>query len=247
MRQPFSSPHATMRRLLCLLLLLPALATAQSKGPHTCRILFLGAPDGAPEKLQLYDGKSSQEVELPGMNLSPVYKLPAGPLVLRMLPTAPAKPEDVSPDAPKVAVAETVSDFYLLVSSDPANKVAPVKLQVIDADSTKFKRGEMLWFNLTANSVGGQVGSEQLAMTPNSRTILKSPAAASEDYNVNLSFRIPGDERLPARAPCFSSSPATTAGVRACSASRTTARRRKSNPGSTIRATSEATRPPTWK
>jgi hypothetical protein len=113
-----------------------------------------------------------------------------------MLPTAPAKPDDVSPDAPKVAVAEAVSDLYLLVSTDPANKIAPVKLQIIDVDSSKFKRGEMLWFNLTANSVGGQVGSEQLAITPNSRTILKSPAAGSEDYNVNLSFRIPGDERL---------------------------------------------------
>lgn len=185
-----------MRHLLCLLLLVPALAHAAPKGPRTCRILFLGAPADAPEKLLLFDGAAAQEVELPQMNLSPVYHLPAGALVLRMLTTAPAKPELVSPDAPKAPVADGVNDIYLLVSSDPANKVAPVKIQIIDVDSTKFKRGEMLWFNLTPNSVGGQLGSEQLAMTPNSRAIIKPPASGNTDYQVNLSFRMPGNERL---------------------------------------------------
>ncbi|MES2924796.1 MAG: hypothetical protein V4819_24795 [Verrucomicrobiota bacterium] len=184
-----------MRRLLCLLLLVPCLASAQS-GSRTCRVLFLGAPDGAPEKLQLFDGSASQEVELPRMNLSPVYKLPSGPLVIRMLTTAPAKPELVSPDAPKAVIPETMAEFYLLVSNDPANKIAPVKLQVIDADPAKFRKGQMLWFNLTANSIGGQVGTESLAMAANSKTILNAPAAKNGDYNVNLSFRMPGDERL---------------------------------------------------
>jgi hypothetical protein len=185
-----------MRHLLCLLCLIPALATAQTKGPNTCRLLFLGAPEGAPEKLQLFDGSTSQEVELPRMNLSPVYQLPAGPLTLRMLVTAPAKAEDVSPEAPKAVVPETITDFYLLVSTDPANKVAPVKLQVIDVNPAQFKKGQMLWFNLTPNSVGGQIGKQTLAIAANSKTILDSPASNNEDYNVNLSFRIPGKEHL---------------------------------------------------
>lgn len=163
---------------------------------RTCRILFLAAPNNAPEKLQLFDGKASQEVELPQMNLSPVYKLPEGELVIRLLTTAPLKPEEVSPDAPKAAVPAAMTDFYLLVSSDPANKIVPVKLQVIDADATKFRPGQMLWFNLTPNSVGGQVGTEQLAMAANSRTVMNAPASKNEDYNVNLSFRMPGNEVL---------------------------------------------------
>lgn len=185
-----------MRRLLCLLCLLPALAAAQSKGARTCRILFLGAPVDAPEKLHLFDGKVSQEVELPRMNLSPVYNLPGGPLAIRMLPSAVVAPDAVSPDAPGATLSEAVTDFYLLVSSDPANKIVPVKLQVIDVNAANFKQGEMLWFNLTANGVGGRLGSEQLAMTPNSRTIVKSPAAKNEDYEVNLTYRMPGNERL---------------------------------------------------
>lgn len=185
-----------MRRLLCLICLLPALGSAKPAGPRTCRILFLGAPAGAPEKLHLYDGTASREVELPQMNLSPIYQLPAGAIGLTLLPGPVSKPEHVLPGAPKVAVAENIADLYLLVSPDPANPVVPVKLQVIDTDATKFRTGQMLWFNLTPNRVGGQVGSRQLAMEPNSRTILEAPAAASEDYPVNLTFRQPGNDRL---------------------------------------------------
>ncbi len=185
-----------MRRLLALIFAFSVLGTTPSMAGRTCRVLFLAAPDNAPEKLQLFDGKASQEVELPQMNLSPVYKLPAGELVIRLLTTAPLKPEEVSPDAPKAAVPEALTDFYLLVSSDPANKIAPVKLQVIDADAAKFRPGQMLWFNLTPNSVGGQVGTEQLAMAANSKMILNAPTSKNEDYNVNLSFRMPGNEVL---------------------------------------------------
>jgi hypothetical protein len=182
-----------MRHLLCLLFIVPTLVSAQSR---SCRILYLGAPESAPEKIQLFDGKSSQEVELPRMNLSPVYNLPAGPLVIRMLSAVPAKPEDVSPDAPKASIPEAMTDLYLLVSSDASNKIAPVRMQVIDADSSKFKKGQMLWFNLTPNSVGGKLGSETLAMKPNSKVIVNAPASNNEDYPVILSYRAPGDDRL---------------------------------------------------
>jgi hypothetical protein len=82
----------------------------------------------------------------------------------------------------------------LLVSSDPANAVAPVKLEVIDA--TKFTKGQMLWFNLTANRIEGQIGTEKLALGGNSQIILNSPAVKNEDYNVTVSFAKPGNDVL---------------------------------------------------
>jgi hypothetical protein len=185
-----------MRYFICIFCLLPVIATAQSKGGKSVRLLFLGAPDGAPETLHLFDGTGSQEVELPQMNLSPVYQLPSGPLVVRLLPSAIDKPEDVPSGAPSASVGEAITDLYILVSSDPQNKVAPVKMQVIDVNASKFRRGQMLWFNLTANQVGGQMGDQKLALAPNSRKIVDAPASRSEDYNVNLSFRMPGNERL---------------------------------------------------
>lgn len=185
-----------MLRYLQLLVLMPALAATAAAGDRTCRILFLGAPENAPEKLHLFDGTTSQEVELPRMNLSPVYQISAESRALQLHPVPVPDPAAASPAAPKTELGATVVDCYLLVSSDPSNKYVPVRMQVIDAGSTVFKSGEMLWFNLTNNSVGGKVGGEQLSMTPNSRTILKAPASGNEDYNVNLSFRQSGSDRL---------------------------------------------------
>ena len=127
---------------LLLLFLLPAAAFAQRAPDHTCRILFLGAPDDAPQKLQLFDGAKCREVDLPRMNFSKVYLLPAGPLNLRLLPAPPDDPAKVPPGAPGVTVAEDVNDFYLLVTGDSANPIAPVRMQVISAGADKLKLGQ---------------------------------------------------------------------------------------------------------
>ena len=184
-----------MKLLLILLLLLPAALTA--KGPErTCRILFLDGPDDAPDKLQLYDGAKCREVDLPRMNFSKVYQLPGGPLNLRLLSAPPADSTKIPPGAPGVTVAEGITDFYLLVTSDPANTIAPVRMQVINAGADKLKLGQTLWFNLSKNPVGGTLGTEKLMIQPGARVILDPPATGNRDYPVNLTFRIPGNERL---------------------------------------------------
>jgi hypothetical protein len=186
-----------MRIISCFLLALSlSVSGAEKKSPHTCRILFLNGPDSAPKTLHLFDGVKSTEVALPRMNFSPVYKLSPGAISVVLSPTAYALPEEVDPKAPRAKVPAGVEDFYLLLSSDPSNAVAPVKIQVVPADESAFKKGEMLWFNLTANSVGGSVGKQKLAMKARSKTILKAPATKNEDFNVNLAFRIPGKDHL---------------------------------------------------
>ncbi len=113
-----------------------------------------------------------------------------------MLPAPPEKDKPVATGAPSATVPETTGDLYLLLSPDPANKVAPVKMQVIDATADRFKAGQMMWFNLTANDVGGSVGKQQLVLKTRSKVMLNAPASAVESYNVNLTFRIPGKEAL---------------------------------------------------
>ena len=173
-----------------------ATALAQQAPEHTCRILFLDGPDAAPDTLHLFDGVSSREVELPRMNFSKVYELRPGALTLCLLPNAVDDPDLVPPGAPTVKVPAGTADFYLLVTSDPDNKVAPVRLQVINANAERLKRGQMLWFNLTKNTVGGTVGSEKLAIKPNSRVTLDAPARGNTNYPVDLAFRIPGKKPL---------------------------------------------------
>lgn len=129
------------------------------------------------------------------MNFSRVYELPAGPLKLFLLPSSLADPAKLPSAAPAVMVPETMPDFYLLVSGDPSNTVAPVRMQVIDAGEDKLKRGQMLWFNLTSYAVGGTLGTRSLAIAPGTRAVLDAPAGRSEEYPVNLSYRITGDKR----------------------------------------------------
>ena len=187
-----------MKRLpyLCLLFFAPCAALAQQAPKHTCRILFLDGPDNAPEKLQLFDGNKCREVELPRMNFSKVYELPAGPLNLRLLPAPPADPTKIPPEAPGALVAEGITDFYLLVSSDTTNTIVPVRMQMINAGSDKLKLGQTLWFNLTKNIVGGTLGSETLKIQPDARVVLNAPATGNIDYPVKLFFRIPGNEHI---------------------------------------------------
>ncbi len=186
-----------MKSLLCLLLLIPSAAFAQKKAPkHTCRILFFDGPESAPEKLQLFDGAGCREVDLPRMNFSKVYELPPGPFRLSLLPAPPEDPTKLPPGAPSAAVAGDVVDFYLLVTSDPANTVAPVHMQIINAGADRLGSGQMLWFNLTKATVGGTVGSEKLVINPNSRVTLNPPASSNKDFAVNLAYRMPGDEHL---------------------------------------------------
>ncbi len=189
-----------MRLSLFILLLVSLAAHAAEKSARTCRILFLNGPGDAPEKLHLFDGNTSQEVELTRMGFSPVYQIPSSALSLAMLPSPPApagagSPPVIPAEAPKAALAESITDFYLIVSSDTTNKVAPVKMQVINADAANFKRGQMLWYNLTDNKVGGIVGSRKLLVEPNSRLILDAPATRLEDYHVNIHFLPPGKQR----------------------------------------------------
>lgn len=190
-----------MRLPLFALILLSLAAQAADQGSRTCRILFLNGPDDGPAKLQLFDGTSSQEVELTRMSFSPTYKIAPGELTLALFPKPPAPPETaddppvIPPDAPKATLAAAISDFYLIASSDPSNKVAPVKIQIINASIENFKPGQMLWFNLTENTIRGVVGSQNLLINPNSRTILDPPAAKQEDYHVNLQFLPAGKQR----------------------------------------------------
>ena len=185
-----------MRIPLLIFCVLSLAASAQETATRSCRVIFLKAPDDAPETLQLFDGITSQEVELPRMNLSKVYQVAPGAINLRLLRQPLAKPEQIDPAAPSAKVAADVIDFYLLVASDPANPVAPVRMSVVNAGQGVFKNGQMLWFNLTDKSVGGQVGNQKLAVASNARSVLDAPVREAIDYYVNLAFYVAGDKNL---------------------------------------------------
>jgi hypothetical protein len=179
--------------LACLLLFASVI---QEISARTCRIIFLDRPADAPKNLYLFDGEKIQEVDLPRLNLSPVYQLPDGNLNLRFFLSKPAALEKIPEGAPSTKIPESTKDVYLLLMSDLKNKVAPVSIQAVSADSTNFSRGQMLWFNLTDKRVGGKIGSEKLDLKPLSRERVGEPRQGSGDYPVELYFVIQGDTHL---------------------------------------------------
>lgn len=182
-------------RIFLLFLLLPGWLLASPAAERTCRILFLDAPDEAPEKLFLFDGVQSQQVDLPRMNLSRIYKLPPGATQLCLLASPVTDPAAVPAGAPRVDIPESADGIYLILAHDPANPVAPVRMQVVDASSARLRSGQMRWFNLTPHAIGGIVGSEKLSMASRSQVTLQAPANGNADYDVRLAYRISGEEQ----------------------------------------------------
>ncbi|MEO5916399.1 MAG: hypothetical protein ABIS50_19340 [Luteolibacter sp.] len=180
--------------LFCPLLACPLQAAAKEKAPkRVCRILFLNPPADAPEKLFLFDGAKSREVQLSGMNLSETQEIPAGDADLYLTPALVAKPGEIPSGAPTAKLPASFGDFYLVVTSDPANTVAPVKIQILDSGKQKFKKGQILWYNLTSSKIIGDLGTKKLDLGGNAQAVVEEPAKENESFDVNLSYLAPDD------------------------------------------------------
>ncbi len=171
-----------------------SIAFGQQSSQRTCRIVFPDRPADAPVTLHLFDGTSSQEVSLPHMNLSPVYKLAPGNIHLRLLSGKVIDPKTVSADAPSVEIPETHSDFYLIISSDPDNKIAPVSIKLVSTANEPLKLGQMLWINLTDKTIAGKIGVQALSLNPDSSETVDAPRSEGGDYPILLNYFIKGNE-----------------------------------------------------
>lgn len=178
-----------------LLLILPAAALEEAKQTRTVRLLFLNAPQNAPTTVHLHDGQTSQEVQLPRMNLSQIYEVPAGPLTLRLLAAPVEDPELVPPDSPTVQIPETIGDAYLLCTSDPTNPVVPLRIDVVDACKDKFRNGQMMWINQTSHEISGKLEDKKITIEPLGTAIIDTPISETGSYSAAISYKIKDDKR----------------------------------------------------
>jgi len=182
-----------MRFTLLVLFLTPFLNAQERE--HTCRTLFLNGPEQAESDYYLFDGIRSQKIELPRLNLSPVYKVRPGNVKIWLLAAPVAKLEEIPEGAPSGTVSAEISDFYLLIIRDPSNKALPLRMQIVNANYDRIRLGEMLWFNLTAKHLAGKIGQTSLKLPPNQSAIVKAPARENVSYPVEIYFRVPNDDR----------------------------------------------------
>lgn len=183
--------------VLSALSLLCCLTHAQDAKKVTFRALFLDRPADAPQKLYLYDGNTSTEINLPKSNLSKVQELgSAGPLKLYLTPSPVTGPATIPAGAPSFTLPEGVRDFYLICISDPLNKVTPVTVKILDVGDDKLRLGETLWYNLTNHTIYGELGTVKLSIKPFSTEVMKSPVAAGEDtYPVSITYKSAENKR----------------------------------------------------
>jgi len=182
-----------MKIILLFLSLLSLLAAEE--GVRSCRILFPGGPEQPAGKYYLFDGMSSQEVNLPRLSFSPVYKLRPEDIQVWLLKSQVSKLEDIPQGSPSVMVGAAMKDLYLIITNDPANSVLPLRMQAVNANYDKIRLGEMLWINLTQKHLAGKIGKASLKLAPNASTMVSEPASSLEDYPVEIYFRVPDDER----------------------------------------------------
>ncbi len=182
-----------MRFILILLFLAPILNAQERE--HTCRTLFLNGPQQAASDYYLFDGKRSLKIELPRLNLSPVYKIRPGRVKLWLLTSPVDDPENIPVGTPSIIVPAAALDFYLLIARDPSNKILPLRMQMVNANYSRIGRGEMLWYNLTAKYIAGKIGKETLKLPPKKSVLVKEPTRKRGSYPVEINFWVPGDKR----------------------------------------------------
>lgn len=164
-------------------------ARAQSR---TCRIVYPERPQDAPISAYIYDGKDSQPVTLPSMNLSEVIELPGGEITIAMLTTKITDPKNLPPKFPSLKIPENIREFYIIITHDPEQKELPIKMNMVNTGEGKLKPGETLWYNYTGHRIAAKLGNAEMIIDPNGRGISGDPAPASGLYTAILKYQEDG-------------------------------------------------------
>lgn len=182
---------------LIFLALLPLAADeTREDAKRTCRILYPDKPAQAIKEAYLFDGTNSQKVVLPSMNFSEVIELPGGEIKLALVRDARDAEDAFSESAPTVELPESVTDFLLLLNSDPDNQAMPVSLTVIDVSNDRLKAGETLWINYTAHPISAELGQQSLNIPSMRRAISDPPLEKSGYYKAQFEYQPDGEGDL---------------------------------------------------
>jgi len=168
------------------------LASTPKAAARTCRFVYPERPKSAPKTAFLFDGKKSQPITLPSMNLSEVIELPGGDLTIAMSPKEIKDPKALPPSLPMLRIPETIADFYIIVIPDPQNKELPIKMNLVDTGGGKLNPGETLWYNLTEHRIVAKLGNAEMSVNPKGRAISKDPVPVSGYYEAKFLFQANG-------------------------------------------------------
>lgn len=155
---------------------------------RTCRIVFPERPAKSPKSAHLFDGKKSSFVRLPSLNFSRVIELPAGKIRLALTDEQVDSVSKIPDGAPGLEIAEGVEDLHLILSSDPANAVLPVKMELVDVSKDQIRDGGSFWINRTNHAIRSKLGNVTIKLESNENAVCSKPAEESSYYRAEFSF-----------------------------------------------------------
>jgi len=177
------------RLLVILPFAISLLSSINLANGRTCRLVFPERPGGIPKSAYLFDGEKSRPVFLPSMNLSEVVLLPKGEITLAMTLDEITDPATLPPGSPILKIPELVTDFFIIMTADPANPVLPLKMNLVNAGEGHLKAGETLWHNMTGHRIAAKLGRAEVIIEPMNKAVSKPPAAASGYYAAALAYQ----------------------------------------------------------
>ena len=176
----FFPPFLRMACLLGFVAAAPALSARE-----VLAIYLPGGGESIP-KAHLVGAGASVEVELPQRNLSRPVELPGGDLVLAALAAPPSEGEKLPAEAPRVKIPSTWNRCILVFLGDPSNKVLPVRIIPVNANSMEFPKGHTLVWNLSDSTIAGQFGKERILLKPGESKGFQPPMQEFGSYPVGI-------------------------------------------------------------
>ena len=143
-----------------------------------------------PEPIQLLIGDNKTiRIEIPGHELSPVYKVkPLASVVVGATGTN-EKGETVFKIYGKAPALPSRKQIVLLMRKGEDNSDGFVVLP-IDGDLAKFSGGDYFFINAAKMPVGGKIGDKTFALKPGQRTLLEpAPTHEGGGCQVTLSYQ----------------------------------------------------------
>lgn len=179
---------AVMRTLALLCMLMPWMASFCAAAPSGPTIRFLAerAPVDLGEVQMAAGNQLSIPFTLDPRHLSAPLEAPARALTLRL------KAKAVTLAA--ITLPEIGSSFIVLLIPNPKGGYLPI---VMRADDPKFRPGDIYFYNHTANTVFGHVGTAKFMLASGKGQMLR-PTGAREAtfYNVGLGVRLTTGDQL---------------------------------------------------
>jgi hypothetical protein len=178
-----------IRHFSCLLVLVASLSAAPgASSPRSLRMVYVQAPDDAPEKIVLLvgaDTKASREMDLPRMSVSTNRcEIPAGLVRVFAATKAPTRDDPLPANAPFVDIPEAMqAPLLVLLPSDGTGPLA-FRMLPVDFSDDAAPDSSVVWFNLTERTVFARLGSAQVVVAPRRSGTVVPSGKVGDNYPV---------------------------------------------------------------